>query len=158
MRVFSVLFVCAANLCRSPTAHGIFRKLVADQGLGDFIRVQSAGTHNLYTDSPPDARSQSHAAQRGYEIADLRARHLQDADFEQADLILVMDWSNLGLVQQRCPEEHLGKVRRMMEFSQTAGATVVPDPYPGEPKDFELVLDMLEEACDGLMRYVRTAL
>ena len=152
---FSVLFVCAANMCRSPTAHGIFRHKLRERGLEQQVSVDSAGTHNLHTDSPPDERSQQCAAQRAYDISDLRARYLQDADFTQADLILVMDWNNLSLVQQRCPPEHQTKVRRVMEFARLERVAIVPDPYRGEAKDFEHVLDLLEGACEGLIQHVR---
>ena len=104
-RTFTVLFVCAANMCRSPTAHAMLRHKLRSLGLEGRVTVDSAGTHNLYSNSPPDERSLQFAAQRGYDLSDLRARHLQDADFVQADLILVMDWNNLSLVQQRCPPQ-----------------------------------------------------
>ena len=152
---FSVLFVCAANMCRSPTAQGMFHHKLRERGLEQQVTVDSAGTHNLYTDSPPDERSQQFAAQRGYDISDLRSRYLKDTDFTRADLILVMDWNNLSLVQQRCPPEHQGKVRRVMEFGQLEGVAIVPDPYRGEAKDFEHVLDLLEVACEGLLLHVQ---
>ena len=150
-----MLFVCAANMCRSPTAHGMFRHKLRERGLEQQVSVDSADTHNLYTDRPTDERSQQCAAQRGYDISDLRARYLQDADFTQADLILVMDWNNLSLVQQLCPLEHQVKGRRVMEFGRLEGVAIVPDPYRGETKDFEHVLDLLEGACEGLLRHVR---
>ena len=152
---FSVLFVCAANMCRSPTAHGMLRHKLRQLGLEQHVTVDSAGTHNLYTDSPPDERSQQFAAQRGYDISDLRSRYLKDTDFTRADLILVMDWNNLSLVQQRCPPEHQVKVRRVMECGQLEGVAIVPDPYRGEAKDFEHVLDLLEVACEGLLLHVQ---
>lgn len=154
-RTFTVLFVCAANMCRSPTAHGMLRHKLRTLGLEGRVTVDSAGTHNLYSNSPPDERSLQFAAQRGYDLSDLRARHLQDADFAQADLILVMDWNNLSLVQQRCPPQFQDKVRRVMEFGGQAQVAIVPDPYRGEQKDFEHVLDLLEDACDGLLHHLQ---
>ena len=142
-------------MCRSPTAHGMLRHKLRQLGLEQHVTVDSASTHNLYTNSPPDERSQQIAAQRGYDISDLRARYLQDADFTQADLILVMDWNNLSLVQQRCPPEHQTKVRRVMEFGGLEGVAIVPEPYRGEAKDFEPALDLLEGACEGLLLHVR---
>ena len=91
----SVLFVCMGNICRSPTAHGVFRHHLQQAGLAHAVRVDSAGTHNYHPGEPPDERSQQHAARRGYDLSDLRARQLREADFEMHDLILVMDWDNL---------------------------------------------------------------
>ena len=157
MESFFVLFVCTANMCRSPTAHGIFKKKIAEHGLAPSVRVDSAGTHDFCIGEPPDARSREHAARRGYDISDLRARQIQDVDFESADLILVMDLSNLALVQQRCPPAHQGKVRKLIEFCRAASSEIVPDPYRGEPRDFEHVLDLIEDACEGLIWHVREA-
>ena len=100
MTHFSVLFVCMGNICRSPTAHGVFRHKVREQGLSEAVEVDSAATHNFHPNSPPDERSQAHAAKRGYDLSDLRARQIKAADFEEFDLILVMDHDNLTLVQQ----------------------------------------------------------
>ena len=116
MTTYSVLFVCMGNICRSPTAHGVFRQKVIDQGLAHWVQVDSAGTHNYHPGSPPDERSQSHAAKRGYDLSDLRARQIRDVDFERHDLILVMDLENLALVQEECPPEHQHKIRRLTEF------------------------------------------
>lgn len=152
---FSVLFVCMGNICRSPTAHGVFKRKVIDAGLVNRIKVDSAGTHNYHPGSPPDARSQVHAERRGYDLSDLRARQITDRDFEHYGLILVMDWDNLALVQELCPSKHLGKVRRLTEFCLLHDAPVVPDPYYGGTQGFDHVLDLVEDACDGLLRHVR---
>ncbi|MBX3656514.1 MAG: low molecular weight phosphotyrosine protein phosphatase, partial [Ramlibacter sp.] len=127
----SVLFVCMGNICRSPTAHGVFRHQVAQAGLAKVVQVDSAGTHNYHPGEPPDERSQAHAARRGYDLSDLRARQLRGSDFEAHDLILVMDWDNLAQVQEECPPQHLHKVRRLTEFCQRHDSPVVPDPYYG---------------------------
>jgi protein-tyrosine phosphatase len=148
----SILFVCMGNICRSPTAHGVFRHKVKLQGLEATIAVDSAGTHNYHPNSPPDERSQKHAAKRGYELADLRARQITDTDFERHDLILVMDWDNLALVQDTCPPQHQHKVHRLTEFCLTMDSPVVPDPYYGGATGFDQVLDLVEDACDGLLR------
>ena len=150
----SILFVCMGNICRSPTAHGVFRHKVKQQGLEATIAVDSAGTHNYHPDSPPDERSQMHAAKRGYHVADLRARQITNADFERHDLILVMDWDNLALVQDICPQQHQHKVRRLTEFCLTMDGPVVPDPYYGGAMGFDQVLDLVEDACDGLLRHL----
>ena len=155
---YSVLFVCMGNICRSPTAHGVFRQKVIDQRLTHIVQIDSAGTHNYHPGSPPDERSQAHAAKRGYKLADLRARQIQDADFAAFDLILAMDWDNLALLQQACPPHCQHKLRRLTEFCQTHKASVVPDPYYGGVRGFETVLDLVEDACNGLLRHVQQQL
>ena len=152
---YSVLFVCMGNICRSPTAHGVFRQKVIEQGLALQVAVDSAGTHNYHPDSPPNERSQVHAAKRGYDLSDLRARQIQDEDFERYDLILVMDWDNLALVEDVCPPTYLGKVRRLTEFCIQNDSPVVPDPYYGGSHGFDHVLDLIEDACEGLIKHVR---
>ena len=152
---YSVLFVCMGNICRSPTADGVFQKKVMLAGLTQVVKVDSAGTHNYHPGSPPDARSQSHAYLRGYDLSALRARQIQDADYAAFDLILVMDWDNLALLQADCPLAHQHKLRRLTEFSQAHDVTVVPDPYYEGAPAFETVLDLVEDACDGLLAHVR---
>ena len=129
------------NICRSPTAHGVFRDLVHSRGLHQQIRIDSAGTHNYHPGSPPDLRSQKHAIKRGYD--------------EQHDLLLAMDWDNLSLAQQDCPPEHQRKLRRLTEFCKKHQAAVVPDPYYGGDAGFEHVLDLIEDACEGLLEHVQ---
>ena len=143
------------NICRSPTAHGVFKRKLLDAGIAHQVIVDSAGTHNYHPGSPPDTRSQVHAAKRGYDLSDQRARQITDDDFLHFDLILVMDWDNLALVQLECPPEHMSKVRRLTEFCLTHDAAVVPDPYHGGAKGFDQVLDLVEDASDGLLRYVK---
>lgn len=155
MQPYSVLFVCMGNICRSPTAHGVFRHRVRAAGLGHVVQVDSAGTHGFHPGSPPDDRSQMHAQQRGYDLSDLRARQITAHDFGRHDLILVMDWDNLALVEDQCPAEHRAKVRRLTEFCVKSDAPVVPDPYHGGAQGFDHVLDLVEDACEGLLRHVR---
>ena len=152
---FSVLFVCMGNLCRSPTAEGVFRHQVRQAGLQDRIRIDSAGTHDYHVGSPPDERSCHHAALRGYELSDLRARQVQETDFAHFDLILAMDWNNLALLQDDCPPEHRHKLRRLMEFAPPGLGDVVADPYYGGSRGFEMVLDHVEAACAGLLEHIR---
>ena len=156
METFSVLFVCRANLCRSPTAHAVLRKKSCAQGMESWVSVDSASTHDHYPSGPPDPRSQQHAASRGYDLSDLRSRPIQPADFEKADLILVMDLDNLRVLQEACPAQHAGKLRLLTDFCVVRRSEVVPDPYFGVHQDFEHVLDLVEDACDGLLQHVRT--
>jgi protein-tyrosine phosphatase len=158
MKRYSILFVCMGNICRSPTAHGVFQQKVKDRGLAQHIQVDSAGTHNYHPGNPPDERSQAHAVKRGYDLSALRARQISDSDFECHDLILAMDWDNLALIQEECPAEHLGKVRRLTEFCLKHDSPVVPDPYYGGKDGFEHVLDLVEDACEGLLRDVERRL
>ena len=128
-RVFTVTFVCMGNICRSPSAHGVFRHKVQQAGWAQRIQVYSAGTHGYHTGEPPDERSQRHAARRGYDLSDLRARHLGEVDFVRSDLLLCMDWDNLHTAQSECPPEHQHKLRRLTEFCQTLRSDTVPDPH-----------------------------
>lgn len=146
------------NICRSPTAHGVFLYKVTALGLADRIRVDSAGTHNYHPGSPPDTRSQAHAVRRGYDLSALRARQILDADFEAHDLILVMDWDNLALAQSQSAPRHHHKIRRLTEFCERHNSAVVPDPYYGGAQGFESVLDLIEDACDGLLKHVKAQL
>ena len=155
MQAFFVLFVCKANMCRSPTAQAVLRKMARDHGLETSLTVDSAGTHNRCPDSPPDERSQKHAARRGYELSDLRARQITQRDFELADLILVMDAGNLATLRESGPPAQLHKLSLLTEFCGRGTLADVPDPYYGDVQDFELVLDLVEDACAGLIRHVR---
>jgi protein-tyrosine phosphatase len=150
-----VLFVCMGNICRSPTAQGVFRKMVADAGLDGCVDIESVGTHAYHVGEPPDARAQQAAKRRGYEIADLRARQITQEDFRNFDLILAMDWENLALMQQQCPRAHKHKLHLLMRFAGEHDAATVPDPYYGGPEGFNTVLDYVEDACQGLIEVVR---
>lgn len=155
MKRYSILFVCMGNICRSPTAHGVLRAKLRNAGLAQHVDVDSAGTHNYHPGSPPDPRSQEHAAQRGYNLSDLRARQITAEDFVRHDLILAMDWDNLALVQSICPCGQEKKVRRLTEFCLTMDGAVVPDPYYGGASGFDQVLDLVEDACEGLLQHIR---
>ena len=152
---FSVLFVCMGNLCRSPTAEGVFRHLVRLAGLQDRIGIDSAGTHDYHVGSPPDERSCHHASLRGYDLSDLRARQVREADFERFDLVLAMDWDNLALLEDDCPPQHRHKLRRLMEFAPPGLGDVVADPYHGGSRGFETVLDHVEAGCAELLEHIR---
>jgi protein-tyrosine phosphatase len=150
----SVLFVCMGNICRSPTAEGVFRKLVLDADLHDRVHTDSAGTHAYHQGEPPDHRALAAAARRGIEMADLRARRVSTSDFEHFDLILAMDNLNLVTLQDR-GGENSDKVRLLMEFSEMSRGGEVPDPYYGGAAGFERVLDLVENAAEGLLEEIR---
>jgi protein-tyrosine phosphatase len=152
---FKVLMVCMGNICRSPTAHAVFRDKLVATGWDDRIAVDSAGTHAYHLGSPPDERSQEHAEARGYDLSSLRAKHLTTRGIEQADLVLAMDWENLALIQAMTPDGHEAKVKRLTEFAVKLQSPVVPDPYYGAARGFEEVLDIVEDACDGLLAHLQ---
>ncbi len=129
---------------------------VAKLGWHTWLRVDSAGTHNYHPGSPPDERSQEHAVLRGYDLSGLRARHVADADFVAHDLILAMDADNLAQLRSRCPQQHLDKLHLLTDYCQTLTASEVPDPYYGGAHGFEHVLDLVEDACDGLLSQLPT--
>jgi protein-tyrosine phosphatase len=149
--ISSVLMVCMGNICRSPTAEAVLREKLRRAGWHDRVTVDSAGTHAWHAGAPPDARSVRHAARRGYDLSALRARPVHDHDFERFDLILAMDWDNLSLLEERCPVAHRSKLARLTEYGVRHASPVVPDPYAGGGADFERVLDLVEDACDGLI-------
>ena len=134
------------NICRSPTAEGVFKKKLQQRELLESIYVDSAGTHNYHPNSPPDSRSQMHALKRGYDLSHLRARAVNAHDFENFDLLITMDWDNRALLEQRCPPHLHHKIRGFAEFLTTSDATVIPDPYYGNDQNFEHVLDLVEDA------------
>jgi protein-tyrosine phosphatase len=155
-----ILLVCMGNICRSPTAQGVLRAKVAQAGLSQRVKIDSAGTHNYHPGSPPDERSQHHALARGYDLSKQRARQIRPADYERFDLILAMDWDNLALLQEDCPSALSGKLKLFMSFAEPALALgeVVPDPYHGSARGFEQVLDLIEAASDGLVAELRRRL
>ena len=152
-----ILFVCMGNICRSPSAEGVCRKLVSERLPDATLEIDSAGTHDYHTGSPPDRRSVQAASRRGIDLSGLRARTVTHEDFERFDLILAMDRENLALLEQRAPERHRGRIRLMMDFAPAAGSREVPDPYYGSANGFEEVLDLLEEAAEGLLQSIAEA-
>lgn len=151
-----VLFVCMGNICRSPMAHGVFRSLVRQAGLGDVVTIDSAGTHGFHEGEPPDRRAQAAASRRGYEIADLRARKVMDQDFEDHDMILAMDWENLSMLQHQAHKRHHHKIQLLMRFAGDHESATIPDPYQATaPQAFDQVMDYLEDACAGLLEVAR---
>lgn len=154
----SVLFVCMGNICRSPTAEGVFRKFVSDAGLADIIHSDSAGTHAYHSGQKADRRARAAAERRGYSLEDIRARPVTDMDFEGFDYILAMDLDNLEMLQHSSDEEHHAKISLFLDFSTSAKGGEVPDPYYGGSTGFERVLDLVEEASEGLLDRVRESL
>jgi protein-tyrosine phosphatase len=146
-----VLFVCTGNICRSPTAEGVFRKLAQDGGLGHLIEADSAGTHGYHIGEPPDRRSQAAARSRGYDLSRLRARQVEKLDFARFDLLVAMDRGHHDILTRMAPPSAGHKVRMMMAYASAAAHDEVPDPYYGGPDGFELVLDLLEDASRGLL-------
>ncbi|HKT66857.1 MAG TPA: low molecular weight protein-tyrosine-phosphatase [Burkholderia sp.] len=152
----AICFVCLGNICRSPTAEGVMRHQVDAAGLADRIAIDSAGTGDWHVGEPPDTRAQAAARMRGYDLSALRARQVSTADFERFDLLLAMDEANLAELRRRCPPEHRGKVRLLMEFAPGVAETEVVDPYFGGAQGFEQVLDQVERACAGLLDSLRS--
>ena len=150
-----VLFVCLGNICRSPTAHGIFRKMVSDAGLDDCIKVDSAGTAGWHSGRKPDSRSCSHALKRHYDLSDLRARQAVTEDFARFDYILAMDSENLANLQSIAPSNYSGHLGLMLDFGESLDIDV-PDPYYLAEQGFEQVLDLLEDACKALLTRIKT--
>jgi len=153
-RKYRVLFVCMGNICRSPTAEGVFRKVVADAGLSELFEIDSAGTHAYHTNEPPDHRARAAAERRGVVLADIRARRIFDADFERFDFILAMDEDNLRYLYEQSPEDHRAKLGLFLEFSAAGAETEVPDPYYGGSAGFERVLDLVEAASESLLQKI----
>ncbi|MBC5766797.1 low molecular weight protein-tyrosine-phosphatase [Ramlibacter albus] len=153
---YRVLMVCMGNICRSPTAEGVFRHLVREAGLEDRIEIDSAGTHDYHVGMPPDRRSTHHASLRGYDLSALRARQVHRTDFEKFDLVIAMDWQNFELLDEQCPPALKPRLRRLMEFAPELGLEEVSDPYYGGKDGFEAVLDHVEAACAGLLEHVKT--
>ena len=155
MSPVKVLFVCTGNICRSPTADGVFRHLVEKAGLEKQIQCESAGTHGYHVGEAPDPRTQHAAICRGYDLSSLRARRVERRDFEIFDYLLAMDESHLRLLEQLCPPQHAHKLKLFMEFGENPSVREVPDPYYGGAQGFERVLDMVEEAAQGLLRHIK---
>lgn len=153
--MIKVLFVCMGNICRSPTAEGVFTQLAAQQKLDHLIKVDSAGTHAYHVGNPPDQRAQATALKRNIDLSHQTARRVSVADFEEFDYILAMDMDNLLDLQEICPEEYVGKVQLLLEYASHLDIKEVPDPYYGGPSGFDRVLDMVEIACQGLLKTIR---
>ena len=150
-----VLFVCMGNICRSPTAEGVFRKLLAEQAPELDVEIDSAGTHGYHDGAPPDPRACRAAERRGVDLKPLRARRVTERDFERFELLLAMDEQNLEFLLEVCPPEFRSRVRLLLEFAPHLERREVPDPYYGGSTGFEHVLDLVEEAAAGLLEHLR---
>lgn len=150
----SVLFVCLGNICRSPTAEGVFRDLVEREGLNDKIRIDSAGTHAYHVGEPPDGRAQAEAKRRGIDISGLRGRQAQSGDFKTFDYVLAMDRSNHQNLLSICPLGAEDRLGMFLAFAPDLGRREVPDPY--YEGGFDGVYDMIVEAAQGLLADIRT--
>jgi protein-tyrosine phosphatase len=146
-----IVFVCTGNICRSPTAEVVLRRMAASQGLADRIEVSSAGLEGWHAGAPPDARSQAHALRRGYDLAGLRARRFTRPDFERFDWVIAMDAGHHERLRRMCPPVHAHKLHHAADFSDRVPAGGVPDPYYGDANGFEVVLDVVEALCAGVL-------
>jgi protein-tyrosine phosphatase len=155
MKKIRVCFVCMGNICRSPTAHGVFRELVRREGLQEVIEIDSAGTHAYHIGEPPDRRSQEVARRRGIDMSDLRARRAETEDFHSFDYLLAMDQDNYHGLSRICPPGQHDRIHMFMDFAPEMRTREVPDPYYGGPRGFEHVLDLVEAAASGLLAEIR---
>jgi len=153
-----VLFVCLGNICRSPTAEGVFRTTVTRAGLAERIRVDSAGTGDWHVGRPPDSRAIAAARDRGYDLTDLRARQVRRGDFAQFDWILAMDRSNLTALKALRPPAYGGHLGLFLELAPELGVAEVPDPYYGGAPDFVRMLDLIERASEALILQLQARL
>jgi protein-tyrosine phosphatase len=150
-----ILFVCMGNICRSPTAEGVFTRLLRERAPELTVEVDSAGTHDYHVGEPPDRRAIAAAARRGVDISTLRARRVDAEDFARFDLILAMDQDNRSTLLRMSPASLHERIRLLMEFAgDVEGMLDVPDPYYGGAVGFERVLDLVERAAEGLLREV----
>ncbi len=145
-----VLFVCMGNICRSPTAEGVFRHHAERAGVAASLHIDSAGTHAYHVGEPADRRARAAAERRGMSLDGIRARRVRNEDFEHFDFIIAMDNDNLAHLQAESPEEFHHKLRLFLDFAE-GHETEVPDPYYGGAAGFERVLDLVEDASRGLL-------
>lgn len=152
-RKVSILFVCMGNICRSPTAEGVFSHLVKAESFGP-LHIDSAGTHAYHVGEPPDVRAQNAALARGFDLSGLSARAVREQDYFDFTYILAMDDDNLRSLKQRRPEKGTATLRLFLDFADS-GARDVPDPYYGGLNGFERVLDLVEDASTGLLTFLK---
>lgn len=152
MNKIKVLFVCMGNICRSPTAEGVFTKLVHERNLTQHFKIDSAGTHAYHVGNPPDLRAEKAAGERGVDISQLRARKFVRGDFEDFDYILAMDDDNHAILSSACPAPLRHKIDYFLSYAPHLNTREVPDPYYGGAYGFERVLDMVEAASEGFLQ------
>ena len=151
-----ILFVCMGNICRSPSAEGVFRGVVKDQSLSQFFYIDSCGTHSYHTGEPPDTRAQSAARKRGIDISKQISRTIEKNDFKRFDYILAMDKYNKSLLESMTDGEHLDKIHLFLEYAENSKLIEIPDPYYGGEDGFEFVLDLLEKASIGFIKQLKS--
>jgi protein-tyrosine phosphatase len=151
----NVLFCCMGNICRSPTAQGVFRKLLEREGLRATVSTDSAGTHAFHVGEPPDLRARETALRRGIDLSDLRARQVTADDFHRFQYVLAMDQENYRDLSEICPLGAAEKLMLFMDFAPHLRIPEVPDPYYGGKSGFERVFDMVEAAAEGLLADIR---
>ena len=149
----SILFICMGNICRSPSAEAVFRHKAKAHGMS--LKIDSAGTVGAHAKEKPDHRAQKMGAERGYSFNGIKARKVTAQDFEDFDLILAMDNANLDDLKKIAPEPLQGKAMLFLDFAQNHEETEVPDPYYGGANGFRYVLDLIEDASDGLLAQMR---
>ena len=152
--MIKVLFVCMGNICRSPTAEGVFRHVVEEAGLSMQIEADSAGTSDYQKGDPPDKRAQQAAIRRGYNLSRLKARQVRPEDFLEFDHILVMDQKNMRDLKAIYPNGAQAQIALFLDYARTAQLKEVPDPYYGGASGFELVLDLVEDAARGFLQHL----
>lgn len=150
----SVLFVCLGNICRSPTAEAVFRKLVNDQNME--VKIDSAGTGGWNVGAKPDKRSLQVGVERGYDFTDIRCRKVRQEDFSEFDYIVPMDSKNVEDLIEICPDEHQHKIKLLMHYAPQQTIDI-PDPYYGGKAGFSVVMNMIEAGCNGLVQHIQTA-
>ena len=150
----NVLFVCMGNICRSPTAEGVFRHKVEQINAEDQIAIDSAGTHAYHVGNPPDGRAQEAALKRNIDLSKQRARRVSPDDFIHFDYVIAMDESNREDLLAICPAGYEDRVHLFLDFSD-CNESEVPDPYYGQGRGFEIVLNLVEDAADGLLKHIR---
>jgi protein-tyrosine phosphatase len=148
----AILFVCTANICRSPMAEGVFRTMARRAGLASAFSVDSAGTFDGYVGEPPARAAIKAAALRGYDIRGLRARQVVPADIARFDYVLAMDRSHLGFLRRMAPRVLHERLRLFTDFDPSSTAVDVADPYGGDARDFDLALDVIEDGCEGILK------
>lgn len=154
MEKVKVLFVCMGNICRSPTAHGVFEQRVKERGLADRIYVDSAGTHAYHVGEQPDSRSQATALTRGFDLSYQRARKVALQDFDDFDFVLAMDKSNLRDLHALASPKQRQRVALFLDYAERWDEQEVPDPYYGGSKGFDRVFDMVDDASEGLLAHI----
>ena len=143
------------NICRSPSAEGVFRDKASEAGLSDKINIDSAGTHAYHVGNPPDPRSQEAAIKRNFDLSAQRARKVEINDFDEFDYVIAMDMSNVDDLKAICPAGQEDKINLFLKFANNSSKKEVPDPYYGSGNGFEIVLDLIEDAADGLITHLQ---